>query len=59
MNNVTTTSKILCACKNCPNEAKIYLKIKFVNKGGQFCNICAVDLKEHGIVEEVVEENGC
>ena len=53
MNNVTTTSKILCACKNCPNEAKIYLKIKFLHKVGQFCNICAVDLKEHGIAEEV------
>ena len=53
MNNVTTTSKILCACKNCPNEAKICLKIKFVHKVGQFCNICAVDLKEHGIAEEV------
>jgi hypothetical protein len=53
MHNVTTSSIKLCACRNCTNEAKMYLKIKFVNKVGQFCNICAVDLKNHGIAEEV------
>jgi hypothetical protein len=58
MHNVTTTAKILCACRNCPNEATIYLKIKFVQKIGTFCKICAIDLKEQGIAEEVVQENG-
>lgn len=58
MYSATTTPKIVCACRNCPNDATIYLKISFVNKTGIFCKSCAVDLKDQGIAEEVVQEDG-
>jgi hypothetical protein len=56
MNNISAYSKILCACRNCPNEATKYLKIKFVHKIGQFCENCSVNLKRDGIVEEEIND---
>lgn len=47
-------TKTMCACKNCSNEADVFLEIVRLPKSGYFCRSCAVDIKLHGIAEEVI-----
>jgi hypothetical protein len=47
-------TKTMCACYNCSNEADIFLGIVRLPESGYFCASCAVDIKLHGIAEEVI-----
>jgi hypothetical protein len=43
-----------CSCPNCDCKRTIFLKIIYQSTTDCFCNTCAVDLKFHGIAEEVI-----
>jgi hypothetical protein len=39
---------------NCKREPKIKLRIKYLKRVGEFCELCANDLMEAGLVEESI-----
>ncbi|CAN5498848.1 hypothetical protein BH18THE2_BH18THE2_25560 [soil metagenome] len=39
--------------RGCDRKPVRYLKIKYIKKIGNFCQICADDLLESGLVEEI------
>ncbi|HSF49322.1 MAG TPA: hypothetical protein VLA74_01060 [Nitrososphaeraceae archaeon] len=41
-----------CAGKNCPNDATVKLKIKFIKKIGYFCESCTSELKTLDLTEQ-------
>jgi len=47
------SSNYCCSAKNCDGEGSFFLKLTVASLGGWFCESCAVELKESGIVEEV------
>ncbi len=42
-----------CAGKNCSNKATSPLKVKYINKIGHFCQLCANDLLQLDLVEKI------
>ena len=48
--------KTKCTCHNCNNEADIFLEIVSFPISGYYCESCAIDIKLHGIAEEVILE---
>ena len=50
INNVTSNSKKLCACKNCTNVGTTILEVKYIQKVGHFCDSCAKDLLQSKLV---------
>lgn len=49
-------TKTVCTCHNCDNEADFFLEIVRVPNSGYYCGSCAVDIKLHGIAEEVITD---
>lgn len=43
-----------CSGRNCKREPKTRLRIKYLKRVGEFCELCANDLKESDLVEESV-----
>jgi hypothetical protein len=52
MNNIKSNNKKPCAGKDCQNQAKTFLKIRYIHRVGQFCDNCTLNLKRDGIAEE-------
>jgi hypothetical protein len=44
--------KVICSGRNCARKPTTTLRIKYVRKVGQFCELCAADLMNAGLVEE-------
>jgi hypothetical protein len=44
--------KATCSGRDCPRKPRRLLRIKYVQKVGKFCETCAADLLEAGLVEE-------
>ena len=44
--------KGICSGRNCDRKSTTSLRIKYLRKVGQFCEICAADLMKAGLVEE-------
>ena len=42
---------------NCKREPKIKFKIKYLKRTGEFCELCANDLMDAGLVEESAPPN--
>jgi hypothetical protein len=49
MDNIITSNKKVCACKNCKNIATTVLEVKYIQKVGDFCGPCTKDLLEQGL----------
>ena len=47
-------TKTKCTCHNCNNEADVFLEILRLPVSGYYCESCAIDIKLHGIAEEVI-----
>ena len=49
-----------CACKDCTRKGTRILRIKYINKVGHFCDLCAADLLSTEIAEgdNDVKSNG-
>jgi hypothetical protein len=45
-----------CSCPDCDCKGTIFLKIICEPTAGYFCNICAIDLRFHGIAEEIISQ---
>jgi hypothetical protein len=46
-------AKTRCICHNCDNEAHIFLEAHQA-RSGYYCEMCSIDLKLHGLAEEVI-----
>jgi hypothetical protein len=44
--------KGICSGRNCERKPTTKLRIKYLKKVGEFCELCAIDLIEAGLVEE-------
>ncbi|MGH9974762.1 MAG: hypothetical protein ACRD8Z_02855 [Nitrososphaeraceae archaeon] len=44
--------KGICSCRNCDRKPTTSLKIKYLRKIGQFCELCAADLMKADLVEQ-------
>jgi hypothetical protein len=42
-----------CSLRNCDNKAVVFLKLSVASMGGWFCNKCAAELQQSGLLEEV------
>jgi hypothetical protein len=42
-----------CSRRNCDNKAVVFLKLSVASMGGWFCNKCAAELQQSGLLEEV------
>jgi hypothetical protein len=52
--------KAICSGRNCDREPKIKLRVKYLKKVGEFCELCANDLMDTGLVEESIpHRNAC
>ena len=49
-------TKTKCTCQNCNNEADVFLEVVCLPVSGYYCESCAIDIKLHGIAEEVILE---
>jgi hypothetical protein len=47
-------SNYCCSTRNCGNEGFFFLKLSVASLGGWFCKDCAADLKQRGLLEEVI-----
>ena len=52
INNRKHKYKTICAGINCSNKPTSRLKIKYINKVGNFCKICADDLLKSELAEK-------
>lgn len=53
--NIIARNKKVCACKNCNNVPTTILKVKFIQKVGDFCNRCSKDLLHQGLAIKIGE----
>jgi hypothetical protein len=44
--------KGICCGKDCKRQPSKLLRIKYIHKAGRFCEKCATDLLEAGLVDE-------
>ena len=49
-------TKTMCTCHHCDNEADTFLEIVRLPVSGYYCESCVVDIKLHGIAEEVITD---
>jgi hypothetical protein len=49
MDNITTTNKNICACKDCTNIGTTILEVKYIQKVGYFCGPCTKALLKQGL----------
>jgi hypothetical protein len=49
-------TKTKCTCLNCDNEANTFLEMVSLPNSGYYCESCAIDIKLHGIAEEMFIE---
>lgn len=49
MDNIITTNKKVCACKDCTNIGITVLQVKYIQRVGYFCGPCTKDLLEQGL----------
>jgi len=50
MDNIITSNKKVCACKNCKNIATTVLEVRYIQKVGHFCKSCTQDLLQSELV---------
>ncbi len=46
-----------CAGLNCSNKSITNLKVKYLNKTGDFCKRCAANLLDLGLAEKIPSES--
>jgi hypothetical protein len=49
------TSLDVCAGLNCSNKSISILKVKYINKTGNFCQGCTDDLLKSGLAEIILQ----